>query len=108
MTSRSERRQRDNARFADAFFALSGFRPVSACREALPRDFLCRSIPAPAVLVAHIGHRLQPRTRNALERQVSNAKAGGDWTYERLIGLRGFGMFCLIDLMRALQGTDIS
>jgi hypothetical protein len=106
MTSRNQRRQRDNVRFADAFFTLAGFRPVSACREALPHDFLSRSIPAPAVLVARVGNRLQPRTRNALERQIASAKDGGDWTYERLIELRGFGMFCLIDVMQALQQLE--
>jgi hypothetical protein len=101
--SRSERRQRDSVRFADMFFALAGSRPVSACREALPRDFLTCSIPSPAALVARFGDRLQPRTRNALERHMPNPKDSEGWTYDRLLALRGFGMFCLIDVMQALR-----
>ena len=103
--SRSDRRERDTARFAEVFCQLTGFRPVSACREALPRDFLARSIPSPAELVAQFGSRLQQRTRNALERYAGSARDAEGWTYGRLIELRGFGMFCLIDVMQALHSA---
>jgi hypothetical protein len=103
--SRSERRAQDTARFAEVFCELTGFRPVSPCREALPRDFLARSIPAPAELVAQFGTRLQQRTRNALERHGGSASDAEGWTYGRLIELRGFGMFCLIDVMQALRSA---
>ena len=103
--SRSERREQDTAHFAEIFARLTGFRPVSACREALPRDFLTRAIPSPEDLVAQFGDRLQTRTRNALQRHVPQPGETDDWTYGRLIELRGFGMFCLIDVMQALSST---
>jgi hypothetical protein len=103
--SRHERREQDTAQFAEIFCRLTGFRPVSACREALPRDFLTRTIPSPENLVAQFGDRLQTRTRNALQRYVPRLGETDDWTYGRLIELRGFGMFCLIDVMQALSST---
>jgi hypothetical protein len=103
--SRSERREQDTAQFVEIFYRLTGFRPVSACREALPGDFLTRTIPSPEDLVAQFGDRLLTRTRNALQRHVPRPGETDDWTYGRLIELRGFGMFCLIDVMQALIST---
>jgi hypothetical protein len=40
---RREKRARDTARFAEAFLALTGFRPAAAYREFLPPEFLARS-----------------------------------------------------------------
>jgi len=103
--SRRDRRSRDAARFAEAFFTLTGSRPASACREALPRDFLVRAIPSPGKILAHFGDRLQPRTSNALRRHVAGSVDREGWTYDRLLELRGFGMFCLLDVMQALRGS---
>jgi len=104
-TNRREQRARDTARFAEAFFALTGFRPVAAYREFLPPDFLARSIPSPAELVARFGDRLHTRTSNAL-RQLDPGPAHSEaWTYGSLLELRGFGMFCLLDVMQALHAS---
>jgi hypothetical protein len=101
--SRREQRARDTARFAEAFFALTGFRPVGAYREFLPPDFLARSIPSPGELVARFGDRLHTRTSNALRQQDPGLPQRQDWTYGSLLELRGFGMFCLLDVMQALH-----
>jgi hypothetical protein len=101
--NRRERRTRDTARFAEEFFALTGFRPVAAYREFLPPAVLARSIPAPAELVARFGDRLHTRTSNALRQQDPGPTQRQDWTYGSLLELRGFGMFCLLDVMQALH-----
>ena|SRR5208283_2729443 len=103
--SRQEQRTRDTARFAEEFFALTGFRPVAAYREYLPPGFLARPIPSPAELVARFGDRLHTRTSNALRQQDPGLPKRQDWTYDSLIELRGFGMFCLLDVMQALHET---
>ena len=101
--NRREQRARDTARFAEEFFALTGFRPVAAYREFLPPDFLTRSTPSPAELVARFGGRLHTRTSNALRQQDPSLPQRQDWTYGSLLDLRGFGMFCLLDVMQALH-----
>lgn len=100
---RRKQRVRDTARFAEAFFALTGFRPASAYRESLPRDFLARWIPSPGELVARLGDRLHTRTSNALRQQDPGAADRESWTYGSLLELRGFGVFCLLDVMQALH-----
>jgi hypothetical protein len=102
-TLRREQRARDTARFAEEFFALTGFRPVGAYKEFLPSEFLAQSIPSPSELVAQFGSRLHTRTSNALQQQDPVLSDREGWTYGRLIELRGFGMFCLLDVMRALR-----
>jgi hypothetical protein len=104
--SRREQRARDTARFAEAFFALTGFRPVAAYREFLPPDFLARSIPSPGELVTRFGDRLHTRTSNALRQQDPGSPQREDWTFGSLLDLRGFGMFCLLDVMQALHDSD--
>ena len=104
-SNRREQRERDNARFADAFFALTGFRPVGPYREFLPPDFLALSIPSPSELVARFGDRLHTRTSNALRQQDPDPAHREDWTYGSLLDLRGFGMFCLLDVMQALHAS---
>ena len=106
--NRRERRTRDTARFAEEFFALTGFRPVAAYREFLPPAVLARSIPAPAELVARFGGRLHTRTSNALRQQDPGLPQRQDWTYGSLLDLRGFGMFCLLDVMQALHGSGFA
>ena len=104
-SKRREQRELDNARFIEAFFALTGFRPAAAYREFLPPEFLARPTPSPAELVERFGDRLHTRTSNSL-RQLDPGPAHREgWTYGRLLDLRGFGMFCLLDVMQALHGS---
>jgi hypothetical protein len=105
---RREQRERDNARFAEAFFSLTGFRPVAPYREFLPPDLLARSIPSPDELVVRFGDRLHTRTSNALRQQDPNPADRKNWTYGSLLDLRGFGMFCLLDVMQALHGSGLA
>ena len=105
--NRHEKRARDTARFAEAFFALTGFRPVAAYREFLPPEFLARSIPSPAELVERFGDRLHTRTSNALRQQDPGPAHRGDWTYGSLLELRGFGVFCLLDVMQVLRDSGV-
>jgi hypothetical protein len=106
-SKRREQRALDNARFIEAFFGLTGFRPTAAYREFLPPDFLARATPSPAELVERFGDRLHTRTSNAL-RQLDPGPAHREgWTYGSLLDLRGFGMFCLLDVMQALQGSNV-
>jgi hypothetical protein len=101
---RRAKRARDTARFAEAFFALTGFRPIAAYREFLPYDFLARSIPSPDELVARFGDRLHTRTSNALRQQDPGSAHREAWTYGKLLDLRGVGVFCLLDVMQVLRG----
>jgi hypothetical protein len=105
-SKRREKRERDTARFADTFFALTGFRPVAAYKELLPPDFLARSVPSPSELVSRFGDRLHTRTSNALRQQDPGLSQRQDWTYDSLLELRGFGMFCLLDVMQALHESN--
>jgi len=102
---RREKRARDTARFADAFFALTGFRPVAAYREFLPPELLAQSIPSPAELASRFGERLHTRTANALRQQDPGPAHREGWTYGRLLELRGFGVFCLLDVMQVLRDS---
>ena len=104
-TTRREKRARDTARFAEAFFALTGFRPAAAYREFLPPGLLARSIPSPGEIVAQFGDRLHTRTSNALRQQDPGPAHLGAWTYGSLLDLRGFGVFCLLDVMRVLRDS---
>ena len=104
-SKRREQRELDNARFIEAFFALTGFRPAAAYREFLPPDFLARSTPSPSELVERFGNRLGTRTSNALRQQDPGPAFREGWTYGSLLDLRGFGMFCLLDVMQALHGS---
>jgi hypothetical protein len=106
-SERREQRARDTARFAETFFALTGFRPVAAYREFLPPDFLARPIPSPSELVARFGDRLHRRTSNALRQQDPGPAHRESWTYDSLLELRGFGMFCLLDVMQALHESGL-
>jgi hypothetical protein len=105
---RREKRAQDTARFAEAFFALTGFRPVAAYREFLPPEFLAQSIPSPGELAARFGHRLHTRTSNALRQQDPGAAHREGWTYGSLLELRGFGVFCLLDVMQALRDSGVA
>jgi hypothetical protein len=104
--SRTDRRNQDRARFIETFEALTGFRPTSACPEALPNSFLDRAAPTPSELLSRVGNQLEPRTQNALRRQIAGLVDLGPWTFRRLLYVRGFGLFCLIDVMQALVNSD--
>jgi len=103
--NRRERRARDTARFAEAFFALTGFRPAAAYREFLPPEFLAQEIPSPAELATRFGERLHTRTSNALRQQDPASAHRAGWTYGSLLELRGFGVFCLLDVMQVLRDS---
>jgi hypothetical protein len=105
---RQKKRAQDTARFVEAFFALTGFRPVAAYREFLPPEFLACSIPSPGELVARFGDRLHTRTSNALRQQDPGPTHCEGWTYGRLLDLRGLGVFSLLDVMQALHDSGVA
>jgi hypothetical protein len=98
---RTARRRDDTARFIDRFFVLTGFRVNSTSVEGLPREFLARTVASPDVLVRMFGYELEPRTYNALCR-FEPGRPGERWTYGRLLQIRGFGVFSLLDLLEIL------
>lgn len=98
---RTARRRDDTARFIDRFQVLTGFHVNSTSVEGLPREFLARTVASPDVLVRMFGYELEPRTYNALCR-FEPGRAGERWTYGRLLQIRGFGVFSLLDLLEIL------
>ena len=100
-TERALRRQDDTVRFIERFEALTGFRVNSTSVEGLPREFLARPVPLPDVLVREYGYELEPRTHNALCR-YEPGRQPDRWTYGRLLEIRGFGVFSLLDLLEVL------
>ena len=105
-SERTLRRQDDTARFIERFEALTGFRVHSTSREGLPREFLARTVPAPDLLVQEYGYELEPRTHNALCRYEPGRQTDR-WTYGRLLEIRGFGVFSLLDLLEVLAKHGI-
>ena len=106
-SERTLRRQDDTARFIERFEALTGFRVHSTSREGLPREFLARTVLAPDVLVQEYGYELEPRTHNALCR-YEPGRQPDRWSYGRLLEIRGFGVFSLLDLLEVLAKHGIS
>jgi hypothetical protein len=104
---RATRRQDDTARFIERFEALAGFRVHSTSREGLPREFLARTVPAPNLLVEQYGYELEPRTHNALCR-YEPGRPSDRWTFGRLLEIRGFGVFSLLDLLEVLAKHGVS
>jgi hypothetical protein len=98
---RSQRRHRDTERFILRFAELTGFRVHSDNVGALPLEFLARKVPSPAALMQAYSCELELRTRNALC-QFDPREREDSWTFGRLLELRGFGVFSLIDLLQAL------
>jgi len=101
-TTRAARRQSDAERFCKRFAILTGMRAQSADIEGLPREFLARQVLAPDVLIQRYGRELEIRTCNALHRYEPGAKPA-PWTYGRLLEIRGFGVFSLLDVMEVLH-----
>lgn len=100
-SERAMRRHDDTARFVERFEALTGFRVHSTSLEGLPREFLARPVPAPDLLVEQYGYELEPRTHNALCR-YEPGRQPDRWTFGRLLDIRGFGVFSLLDLLEIL------
>jgi hypothetical protein len=88
-------------RFIERFEALTGFRVTSDSTQALPKEFLTRPVPAPEILLREHGQALELRTRNALCR-FEPGKLHEGWTFGRLLEIRGFGVFSLLDLLEVL------
>jgi hypothetical protein len=106
-SARAMRRQDDTVRFIERFEMLTGFRVHSTSREGLPREFLARTVPTPDVLVRQYGYELEPRTHNALCR-YEPGRQSDRWTFGRLLEIRGFGVFSLLDLLEVLAKHGIS
>ena len=103
---RAARRHEDDARFIRAFQELTGHLVRSASIDALPREFLAQTIASPEELANQYGDWLEPRTRNALQRYEPGWKPKPRWTYGRLLEVRGFGLFSLIDLLQVMRKLD--
>jgi hypothetical protein len=101
VSARAERRRDDAARFIERFEALTGYRVRSTSVEGLPREFLARTVPAPDALVEQYGFEFEPRTENALCR-FEPGRPTDHWTFGRLLKIRGFGVFSLLDLLEVL------
>jgi hypothetical protein len=107
LSRRTARRRHDAAHFIERFAALTGLRVNSANAEALPREFLARTAPAPDVLVEQYGYELEPRTRNALC-HYEPGRSLDRWTYGRLLEIRGLGIFSFLDLLEVLAKHGVS
>lgn len=91
--------RRDRARrLADELASLTGCCVRSVKSGGLPRELLDQAVPAPEVLLREYGSDLEPRTHNALC-QHQPGGSGEIWTVRRLLEIRGFGLYCLLDLL---------
>jgi len=82
------------------FEALTGIRLRKAAVASIPRPFLGRPIDAPEDLARRYCYELQPRTYNALLRHGNGTRQA--WTFGRLLEIRGFGLYSLLDLLEVL------
>ncbi len=103
---RTRRRRDDTARFIERFEAVTGYRLRSTNAEGLPRQLLAHPVPPPDTLVEHYGFELEPRTQNALCR-FEPGRQSEPWTIGRLLKIRGFGVFSLVDLLEVLAKHGI-
>ena len=106
LPAKAGRRRRDRTRFVDAVRELTGLTANSTSLEALPKSLLDRAVPSPGDLLKSFACNLQVRTTNALRRHSAGIVEGGTWTFRRLLEIRGVGAFCLIDILRALAGSN--
>jgi hypothetical protein len=86
--------------FVRRFEALTGIRVHKAAVAALPRAFLGRLVETPDELAQRYCYELQPRTYNALRRHGESSRQS--WTLGRLLEIRGFGLYSLLDLLEVL------
>ena len=105
-SARIARRSRDASRFIERFEVLTSYHVRSTSREGLPREFLGRTVPAPNFLAEEYGYELEPRTHNALCR-YEPGRQSDHWTYGRLLEIRGFGVFSLLDLLEVMSRHGI-
>jgi hypothetical protein len=105
-SARTLRRNDDTTRFIERFEVLTGLRVHSTSMEGLPREFLARPVETPNHLVDKYGYELEPRTHNALCR-YEPGRQPDRWTYGRLLEIRGFGVFSLLDLLEVLAKHGI-
>jgi hypothetical protein len=98
---RTSRHRADATRFIDRFAALTGLRASSDSAHSLPREFLTRLVASPEVLLREYGDELELRTRNALCR-FEPVRPHEHWTFGRLLEIRGFGVFSLLDLLEVM------
>jgi len=69
--------------------------------RALAAEIPHRTAPSPEEILAAL--EVQPRTQNILRRYLADAPVvEGEWTFERLLGIPGFGRRALDDVMSAL------
>jgi hypothetical protein len=104
-SARALRRRADIARFLERFAALTGMRAHSASIQGLPPEFLAREVMEPRLLLERFAQGLEPRTYNALCRYEPGREAR-PWTFARLLDVRGFGLFCLLDLLEVLPEPE--
>jgi len=64
-------------------------------------------VESPDILVRRYGDEVEPRTHNALCR-FEPGRREDRWTYRRLLEIRGFGVFSLLDLLeiKAKHASD--
>lgn len=100
--ARGVRRLAEAERFCKRFARLTGMRARSPDTEGLPREFLARQVFSPEMLLQRYGRELETRTCNALHR-YEPGPTRAPWTYGRLLEIRGFGVFSLLDLLEVLH-----
>jgi hypothetical protein len=99
-------RRRERARqLIEGLSALTGLPIDSASPGRLPRRLLDREVPDPALLVRTFRNHLAPRTHNALWQHEPGLQ-GRIWTVADLLTIRGFGVYCLLDLLTVLVRHD--
>jgi hypothetical protein len=86
--------------FVRRFEALTGIRIRKAAVAAIPRPFLGRPVDGPEELAQRYCYELQPRTYNALRQHGKLSRQ--PWTFGRLLEIRGFGLYSLLDLLEVL------
>lgn len=101
LPTRTSRSRDDTPRFVARLASLTGIRVRSTNAASLPRELLGQAVPDPGVLVRTYGGELEPRTHNALC-QCDPGLPGESWTLGRLLAIRGFGVFSLLDLLEVL------
>jgi hypothetical protein len=85
--------------------ALTGVRLRSAAVACMPRELLVRRVEAPNILARRYCYQLERRTYNALSRYEPGSTEE-PWTVGRLLEIRTFGVFCLLDLLEVLASDE--
>jgi hypothetical protein len=85
----------------DRLRRATGLEPTAALTSTLPPSFLGHPVPPPDELLATLS--LGRRTVNVLRRRVATGADEGRWTYGRLLGVPGFGVAALLDVLEALE-----